>query len=238
MESRPARPVFCDRPGMKAWLISCLFWMSLGLSAILMGALVLTPRWLDVERQHRRYARNEQELRTLEQEVIHLTLVAQALQADPDYLERITTSELHTLPAGQERILLKDSQEYDSRVPIPRKVAPKSGPGVLSILEVIATSGSARNRLAFAASILILITFLCFNENFLSGGQRAISRFLRTRLKRRYATDFDPLQTRSPSRQPSRHLANSSPLCEPVWEIPRSVPFSDIGNRCENGRVS
>ena len=185
---RPARPFSRHIPGVRFWLTSFLFWIGLGVSAILMGGLVLTPRWLDVERQHQRYARNAQKLRTLEQEVSHLTLVAKALRTDPDYLARVATSELQALPAGQKLIPLEDSLEDDLRVPVPASAPAEPVPVYLSILEVVATSGSIRNRLASAAAILILTTFLCFNESFLNGGLAGALKFLRTELKRRYAT--------------------------------------------------
>lgn len=159
-----------------AWLMSLLFWLGLGLTAVLLAALVLSPRWLQAARLQQRFAENAQIVSRLEQEARHLARVTAALKTDPEYLARVASAELQSLPAGGMKIHLNDALGYDSRIPTESNVSLQGSlvPRYFPLLEVLATSPAIRTRITCSAAVLMVLTFLCFNEHFFHGGlQRA-----------------------------------------------------------------
>src|SRR5690606_25300120 len=74
----PRHPVGSLSP-LIALIISISFWVGLGGSAALLGVIILSPRWLEVERTQADYVRNARVIRDLRKENDHLDRMAHAL---------------------------------------------------------------------------------------------------------------------------------------------------------------
>ncbi|SFJ54133.1 hypothetical protein [Planctomicrobium piriforme] len=180
--------------GWKSLVLSLLFWPSLGGAAALTALLVLSPRLVENESLQVRFERNAARLTEAEHETRHLAQVVQALRNDPDFIARVTTSELSALPRGAVQVSVDSSLEFDARAPA-AVAAPErmigSPPGVVALLEAFSRPGPVRWRCMTSVVVLTLLAFCCLNEDFFQGSVRGSLRSLHRLLGGRYAPSTD-----------------------------------------------
>lgn len=183
----PRHPVGSLSP-LIALIISISFWVGLGGSAALLGVIILSPRWLEVERTQADYVRNARVIRDLRKENDHLDRMAHALEFDADYRARVASKELRLRVPGEYRIALNDSLDFQTGLVIEDR--PASSPAVSwhsPLLELMAMPGPVRQRMLIASVLLMLLTFFCFNERFLNGGLRSFHTLVFRQLGDRYS---------------------------------------------------
>ncbi|WP_437227636.1 hypothetical protein SH661x_000476 [Planctomicrobium sp. SH661] len=198
---------------LSSWFFSILFWVCLGLCTLIFTALVLAPRWWEAERLHARFTKNALVIRDLEQGNQHLMRVAQALENDPDYRNRVASSELGTVTPGETRIPLDTSLAYDPRVLAgspPTAAASQQASWYLPFLEVTATSSNVRIRLGLLALVLVFLSFACMNDRFLTDGRQNLVRFISRCAGVRYTTPGSITNPNSPPASSTGAVAGST----------------------------
>ena len=91
------------------WFSPLLFWFCLLVSAFLFGAVLLTPRILTWTKLRYDYHQNQVELVSLENQVIYLHRVNDALENDPLFREELARSHFFAEEPDTESLPVQDS---------------------------------------------------------------------------------------------------------------------------------
>jgi hypothetical protein len=141
-------------------IASLLFWVCLFVAVGMYGVCALSSRvvaWADLDREYRT---RQSELIGQQREVRHLQNVADALQNDPEFAERLARSELAARTPGAEVITLPEGLTYD---PLAGEAAPAQAVIVdawyVPVLQRVATDDGLRRKLWVAAAALMLFAF-------------------------------------------------------------------------------
>jgi hypothetical protein len=177
-------------------LVSLLFWCSLTIAASAYAAVALSPKFMEWTNVRQQYRDNALHLQKLEQEVLYLERVAEALRTDPEFASRIADasithaavqSTVPNIPSSEDR-----QASYNLTPPPPPPPAtqvPLLSPESLAIIRRLATSTQLRTQLLVAAAALTLLAFTLFND---AGGWLVLNTFtggfhMAVALLRRYA---------------------------------------------------
>ena len=162
--------------------VSLLFWCSLTIAASAYAAVALSPKFVEWTNVRQQYRDNALHLQKLEQEVLYLERVADALRTDPEFASRIAESSI-THAAVQSPVPdipgNADRQAPHNLTPPPTTATqvPLLSPESMAIIRRLATSTQLRTQLLVAAAALTLLAFTLFNDaggwlvlNTLTGG--------------------------------------------------------------------
>ena len=162
--------------------VSLLFWCSLTIAASAYAAVALSPKFVEWTNIRQQYRDNALHLQKLEQEVLYLERVAEALRTDPEFASRIaeasTTRAAEHSPVQNNRNG-EDRQAPDNLIPPPTSATqiPLLSPESMAIIRRLATNTQLRTKLLIGAAALTLLAFTLFNDaggwlvlNALTGG--------------------------------------------------------------------
>lgn len=193
--------------------VSLLFWCSLTIAASAYAAVALSPKFVEWTNIRQQYRDNALHLQKLEQEVLYLERVADALRTDPEFASRIAEASI-TRPAEQSPV--PDNRHREDRQ-APQKLSspptsatqvPLLSPKSMAIIRRLATNTQLRTQLLVGAAALTLLAFTLFND---AGGWLVLNAFtggfnMFVALFRRYATapstssvDVDASEQSSPN---------------------------------------
>ena len=137
------------------------------ISAAIYGSVAVAPRlsaWIDIRHD---YITNAHQLKALETEVDYLERVRDALQSDPEFVQRLASASIaketghgEMIPVSGSLIFGSEDQLYE-RMP---EIAPLMGSAVV---QVLARDHRLRSSLLVVAGVLVIFAFTVLNG---SGG--------------------------------------------------------------------
>jgi hypothetical protein len=167
-------------------IASLLFWLCLFAAVGMYGVCALSGRvvaWADLDREYRT---RQAELIGQQREVRHLQNVADALENDPEFAERLARSELAAQTPGAEVITLPDGLVYD---PLARNAdSPKAviaDAWYIPAFRRVTADDGLRLRLWLGAAALLLFAFGVLHNGprrtWLRGaGRKVFGRYIRS----------------------------------------------------------
>lgn len=159
------------------------------LAATIYASVALSPKMLTWLRIRGDYVANQIQLVRLEEQVLYLDSVADALETDPDFAAEMARAEFNAYRAGDERIPVDQSLSLSSRTAPASVERPDVRlPWYLPIVQRLATSQRLRRVLLAISAGLIIFSFTFLNEEgkpqLKSTGAAAVR--LKNRVKSRY----------------------------------------------------
>lgn len=149
-----------DQLTPRSAIASLLFWLCLFAAVGAYGVCALSARvvaWADLDLEYRT---RQAELIARQREVRHLQSVADALEKDPEFAERLAQSEFGTQTAGADVIPLPDELAYD---PLAKEIdAPQLAAAdawFVPVFRRVAADDQLRLRLWIGAAALLLFAF-------------------------------------------------------------------------------
>lgn len=155
-----------ESPGESAWAVSICFWSSLLVAAGIYGAVALAPKFAVWNTVRHEYRKNAERLSALEADVDYLERVTRALETDPEFVQRLAgVSGVAAADDGSEMIPVsgnllfgyEDSIEH-AAVSLPEK------PPLDEVARTLATSSRLRNGLLMLSAFLTVFAFTFLNE--------------------------------------------------------------------------
>lgn len=155
---------------MESVSISIAFWGTLFLAVSLFAVFALAPRLYAFRRLAVEWETLESNRLRLEREVQHFARVRDAIDRDPEFLQRLARNELAMTPQGGTQIQVARGLVHDARIPQLSTGLPlEQSRAEQGVVALIAESPTLRWRLAAASAVLFLVAFLFLNEDFFSG---------------------------------------------------------------------
>lgn len=166
-----------------SWFVSILFWTSLLLAATMYGAVALSPKLAEWLRAREQYARNAVQLVRLEDEVVYLERVAQALRQDPEFARRVAqtppTPASDTVPASRgstasrrppvrrsnENLPVAPELRFGSVTPDASPRPPVVQPPFAGVVMRFASEAPLRRWLLTTSVLLVLFGFTFLNDS-------------------------------------------------------------------------
>lgn len=157
----------CEPPEAEtaSWAVSLCFWLTLILAAGVYATVALAPKvavWSQVRFEHRR---NAADLIRLEQDVDYLERVQEALETDPEFVERLAGLSQQNADDGQEFIPVSGTllfgytaEQADSRLQRPAE------PRFHGLIMALATHVRLRTGLLTFAAGLTIFAFAFLND--------------------------------------------------------------------------
>lgn len=149
-----------------AWAVSVCFWSTLALAAVLYAAVSLSPKlsvWMTARNE---YARNSQDLASLEEKVEYLERVCHALDTDPDFLQRMSQSSGATVRTSDGSELIPVSGDllfgYDDAVAL--EVTDLKPTRTVRFARLLGSHRGLRTGLLGTATFLTLFAFAFLND--------------------------------------------------------------------------
>jgi cell division protein FtsB len=160
------------------WRVALAFWLSLLFSAVLYAAVVLSPKLLDYVALENEFQTNRAELVSLEQRVLHLERVSEALKNDPEFAAELARIDFEASRPGDERIAVEPLLSLEA-VPATTRSASAAIDGPLAwytpLLEVLARNQTLRMSLLAIAAVVMVGAFTFLHETDDSAGNRSTS---------------------------------------------------------------
>lgn len=143
--------------------VSVCFWCTLLTATVIYGTVALAPKlavWQDVRSE---YHSNIRQLVALEDDVAYLERVDEALQSDPEFLERLVG--LNQQETDEELIPVSGSLLFGQSDEQTLRQQADDGPSLLAVAtRRVATSRPLRRGLLIASATLTLFAFAFLND--------------------------------------------------------------------------
>lgn len=150
--------------------ISIIFWLLLLVCAGMYASLAVAPKLVERRNLQAQQGGLAKRLSEQQQEVHHLSRVAQAIRNDPDFLNRLAANEFAMSPGGSVQYRVASELDFDARVP--QIVAISTIEPALwydEIVESLAGPTTFRRNWGIGTLVLFLFSFFCVNDAFFSG---------------------------------------------------------------------
>jgi cell division protein FtsB len=160
--STSIEPVLTAGWGRSVWsgAVSLFFWTLLLLAAACLAAVMLAPRLLQRDRLQAKYAVQQLQLVSLEQQTERLAMMRHALEHDPQFAAEVARLDLEAVRHGEEVITVDPSSRLLPRSSLPtlmQPVVPSSR--WTAWLVVLSENRLARRSLLVAAAVLVVVAF-------------------------------------------------------------------------------
>ncbi len=186
----PRNPDTPQLSTVASFFISILFWITLIFAACLYAVLALSPRLSEALSLQEHYSKNALVVSRLDQEISHLSKVANALENDPDFVARVAGSELARLPSSNNlQIQVDQHLDYDARIPHIEIEQSPDPPWYTQSVHQLSQPTALRNHTLIATLILFGLAFVCFNDGFFSNRLGTTIIAMCHKLVHRYLTD-------------------------------------------------
>ena len=149
----------------REWIVSLCFWSVLLCAAAMYGAVALAPKfaaWNSVRHQHRENAR---QLLSLEDDVDYLERVQEALETDPEFVQRLAGTAHASLGNDEERIPISGDLLFGYEPQEDRdRSTESSSPPYDFIVTPLATRTVLRRSLLILSACLTIFAFTFLND--------------------------------------------------------------------------
>ncbi len=177
--------------------VSLVFWISFLVCGSLFAIVALAPHLVEQEDLHAQWDAQQQQRRALEAEQHHLELLRDSLQDDPEFISRITSSDLNQSPDAQFALAVPESLRHNPRHPRVTEISETSRPALpyMSLLRDLSQSSPMRTRWIWCTAIFCVISFGFLHDGVFYGPFGKLLTLVRHALRNRYHQTEDSLPT-------------------------------------------
>lgn len=141
-------------------VVSLLFWLCLISSALLFGAVGLSPKFLTYLQLRGQFESNQAQLALLEQQADRMQQVVDAIKRDKEFAAELTRTEFDAARPGEESIPVANDLKLDAKSYLKTiEVSKPTTVWYLPFVQYLASDRSLRTSLLWAAGLLVVVSF-------------------------------------------------------------------------------